>query len=930
MRGLPAFPKTLNFAWRISVLSVIAIGLVSAFTQTAAAEPGKPAKKDSPARTKPKSVEVTASVEPLAAKPGEVVTYSITAKLKPGWHIYKYAKTQEGNGPRNTKFDLFETAGFTAEGDWTASKPLIKKKEPAFPDLESVEFYQDEVTWTHQLKIPADAAPGPKTIRCQASYQVCDDKSCSFPGQWTVNDVTVDVIGEGGAPVAAAAPATAPEPKPAVEGAKPRKADSDPARRSKAAKLTASVAPNEAKPGETVTYSVTATIQPGYHIYQYGKPSPAPGPRLTQFDFFDPAGLTLSTDWKSSTKPIVKEEPAFNNMLVDYFEGEVTWTISLQVPKDAAPGSKTLRCQAGYQICDDNACSFPGQWTLNDVVLTILPGSPDAQAVATPAPADQTKPTDATPKIVEASATVPALVAPKKSLPAEAPKVVSAVEKTARQGIIPLMIASALGGLLALVMPCVWPMIPITVNFFVKQGQAKNGSGGTTGLAITYCLAIIGVFTLVGVFCSFFVSATALPRLANNPWLNFAVAGLFLAFGLSLLGLFEIRLPNFLLNATSQNEGRGGLIGVFFMAMTLTITSFTCTFPVVGGLLVMAAGGEFFYPIIGLATFSAVLAFPFFLLALAPGLLSKMPKSGDWMNSVKVIGGLIEIGAAFKFLNTAELAFVASSDAWINAQVVLTVWVVLSGVCGFYMLGFFRTDHDYEEPRIGAGRMLLGCFFLVTTLYFAPALFGRPPKGQIWNELVVGLLPPDAPSLSAQPVMIAANGGAGSASHETGEVKSTETDPEKAERQERKFHGVSWGLSLDQALEVAKAEKKPVLIDYTGVNCANCRKMEQTVFVLPEVAKLLGEFVTVSLYTDYVDIGSISREDRQRLAERNQERQIQMTNEATNPFYVIVTPEGQVVEAIGGYNRPEVFVDFLSKGLAKTKGESKLAQVDAK
>src|SRR5260370_21217020 len=159
-------------------------------------------------------------------------------------------------------------------------------------------------------------------------------------------------------------------------------------------------------------------------------------------------------------------------------------------------------------------------------------------------------------------------------------------------------------------MPCVWPMVPITVNFFVKQGQKDKGK--TTGLAIAYCLAIIGVFTSFGVLVSFFFSATALQNLATNPWLNAAVAVLFLAFGLSLLGLFEIRLPSFLLNASSKGESKGGMVGVMFMALTLTITSVTCTFPVVGGLIVMAAGGHLFYPILGPATFSAVLAFPLF------------------------------------------------------------------------------------------------------------------------------------------------------------------------------------------------------------------------------------------------------------------------------------------------------------------------------
>ena len=305
-------------------------------------------------------------------------------------------------------------------------------------------------------------------------------------------------------------------------------------------------------------------------------------------------------------------------------------------------------------------------------------------------------------------------------------------------------------------------MIPITVNFFVKQGQGKSGRAKTTGLAITYCLSIIGVFTAVGVLFSFFFSASALQTLANNPWLNFFVAALFVIFGLSLLGLFEIRLPSFLLNASAQGEGRGGLIGVVFMALTLTITSFTCTFPVVGGLLVMAANGNFFYPIIGLATFAAVLAFPFFLLALSPGLISRMPRSGDWMNAIKVVGGLVEIGAALKFINTAELAFYPPEDAWFNAPVVLTSWIALSLVCGLYLLGVFRTDHDHDEVKVGPGRLLFGAIFLGLALFLTPALFGRVPQSQIWNRLIVGLLPPDSSAFST-PVAFVGEGGGSSA-----------------------------------------------------------------------------------------------------------------------------------------------------------------------
>jgi thiol:disulfide interchange protein DsbD len=494
----------------------------------------------------------------------------------------------------------------------------------------------------------------------------------------------------------------------------------------------------------------------------------------------------------------------------------------------------------------------------------------------------------------------------------------------AKQGLIPFLIASALGGLFALVMPCVWPMVPITVNFFVKQGQGAGGRSRATGLAITYCLSIIGVFTAVGVLCSFFFSATALPRLANNPWLNLFVAVLFILFGLSLLGLFEIRLPSFLLNASSRGEGRGGLVGVIFMALTLTITSFTCTFPVVGGLLVMAASGSFFYPIIGLATFATVIALPFFVLALSPNLIQKMPRSGDWMNAVKVVGGLIEIGAALKFLNTAELAYVTPKDAWINAYVILTSWVVLSFVCGFYLLGMFRTDHDHDDVRVGPGRLISGALFLALGLFLAPALFGHVPQGRVWDRLIVGILPPDVNDLSA-PLQIAGNGAEPGAMA----VKATSADPALAEREQKSFHGVQWGMSFEQAREQAARENKPILIEFTGVNCSNCRLMESGVFPRPEVVSLLKRFVTVQLYTDFAQIDSITADQRAELGDKNKILLMdKLSLPGSNPLYAILAPSGKLLGFREGYVEAPTFVKFLNQGLEKAtqEGGTKVAQ----
>lgn len=717
--------------------------------------------------------------------------------------------------------------------------------------------------------------------------------------------------------------------------AKPVKKDSPARAKPNDVTVTATAEPLEVRPGGKVTYTVSARLNPGWHIYTYSEKQPDQGPRATQFDFFDPDGLKVVGNWKPSKEAHRKQEPAFNNLEVAFYEDEVSWSVELQAPADIAPGKKTLRCQASYQICNAMSCSFPGRWTLPEVAINVVGGG-EQQSAAAPAttieaPAAPTEtgasnPTEKTAetekpasadKTAEAEPPVPTKTSP--ALVDVQPRATSEVEATAQKGILPLMVMSALGGLLALVMPCVWPMVPVTVNFFVKQGEKNKGK--TTALAVSYCLAIIGVFTAVGVLCSFFVSATALPRLANSPWLNLFVAGLFILFGLSLLGLFEISLPSFLLNASAKGENRGGLIGVMFMALTLTITSFTCTFPVVGGLLVMASTGQFFYPIIGLATFSTVVALPFFLLALSPSLLSKMPKSGDWMNAVKVVGGLIELGAALKFLNSAELAFVTADDAWINAQLMLTVWVVLAAVCGFYLLGFFRTDHDHDEVKVGAGRMLTGAAFLGVALFFAPALFGRPPQSPVWN-LMVGFLP-DAARLGH-------SGGGGSALAMAGagggEVHATDTDPEKAQRQEKRFHGVSWGFSYEEALERARTEGKPILIDFTGVNCVNCRTMEQTVLPRPEVVDVLKQFITIELYTDYVQIGSITSEQRQTLAEQNQKRQLDLTNDATNPFYVVLSPAGKVLGTKGGLMSPDDFIGFLKQSLDQRADNARIAQ----
>ena len=370
------------------------------------------------------------------------------------------------------------------------------------------------------------------------------------------------------------------------------------------------------------------------------------------------------------------------------------------------------------------------------------------------------------------------------------------------------------------------------------------------------------------------------------------------------------------------------------MATTLSITSFSCTVPVVGALLVVAARGGVFYPVVGLATFATVLALPFFLLALAPGLLAKMPRSGDWMNSVKLVGGLVELGAAFKFVNAAEVSFGANpEDAWFDSQVLLSIWVVVCFVCGLYLLRVFRTDHDQSAEGIGPGRILFGTIFLALSLYFAPALFGFPPKGQVYDRVLAGLLPNDSSELNAEEQLIARinsmglSGGGGEPAAEMPLIAES-SDPEPVQRASS-FHGVRWGYSYDVALAAAKEANKPVLIDFTGVNCANCRLMEKRVLPREEVVERLRKFACVQLYTDRVPVDGLTPIEKEDLALENLKLEVELTSQQVAPLYTIVSPDGEVLlNPVGGYIEASQFVEYLDRGLDAFRGASRLARAE--
>ncbi len=436
------------------------------------------------------------------------------------------------------------------------------------------------------------------------------------------------------------------------------------------------------------------------------------------------------------------------------------------------------------------------------------------------------------------------------------------------EGFFSFVILAFSMGLLALLTPCVFPMIPITVSFFTHQGETGEGKPITN--AIIYTLGIIATFSILGFILALTLGASGANQLAANPWVNIFIAALFIYFALSLFGMYEIELPSALRQYSLKQEGRGGVIGTLFMAVTFTLTSFTCTVQFVGLLLVAASQGQWFWPMIGMVVFSAAFALPFFFLALFPQYLAKMPKSGSWLNSVKVVMGFLELAAAFKFISNTDLVW---GWGFFSHNTVLAVWAVLMLLTGIYLLGKIQLPHDSPLASISVPRLMLSTAFLTFGLYLTSGLFGQKIHGLIYSYL-----PPIVES-------------------ESGAVRTNGAS--MAEE-------FNWYRNLDEGLAKARATGKSVFIDFTGYTCTNCRWMEANTFTKTEVKHRFGEMILVQLYTDG---GPNHRE--------NQQYEIDRFGTAALPFYVILSPNDDIITTFPGMTRSlDDFLDFLDKGLA--------------
>ncbi len=478
------------------------------------------------------------------------------------------------------------------------------------------------------------------------------------------------------------------------------------------------------------------------------------------------------------------------------------------------------------------------------------------------------------------------------------------------------MLAAFLAGLAALLTPCVFPMIPMTVSFFTGGGNSKAGGKFK---ALFYGISIVGIYTLIGSL----IAPLMGPETANDlatEWLpNLIFFAVFIFFALSFFGMYEIVLPSSMINNMDRQADKGGLVGVFFMAFTLVLVSFSCTGPIVGTILVESAGGQFLKPILGMFAFSMAFAIPFTLFAIFPGWLNTLPKSGGWLNAVKVILGFVELALAFKFLSIADQAF-----HWgvLDREVNIAIWVVIFTLMGLYLLGKIKLPHDSDLPHTSVPRLILAIATFSFVVYLIPGMFGAPLKA------LAGYLPP----MYTHDFNVA------------GLIRETQDEGNDAYYEncdEPKYadflhlpHGIKGYFDYAQALACAKAQDKPIFIDFTGHGCTNCREMEAVVWSDPKVLKKLKEeFVVVALYVDDKTelpeekwyISSYDNKVKKTIGKQNADMQIQRANNNAQPNYFLIGQDQKALTEPVAYTSVTNFVDFLDTGLANYKASKQLA-----
>lgn len=639
-----------------------------------------------------------------------------------------------------------------------------------------------------------------------------------------------------------------------------------------------------------------ASIENNWHLYS--QEVPPDGPLPTVFTFEENSAYKSVGKVKES-KGVTELDPVFD-MVITFFSNTATFTKRIVLTGDKGT---TIKGEVEFMVCDDTRCLPPNYV---DLIFKIPALNNVEVGAVTPLSSDNPETNTAVSDIGEDFITTDTenteVAKDSLSPTSEASKAaIKQTEKQENKGLWTIFLVAFLFGFTALLTPCVFPMIPMTVSFFTKQ--SKSRAAGIKN-AIIYGIAIILIYVFLGAIVTWFFGADALNALSTNVWFNFAFFVLLVVFALSFLGAFEIMLPNSWANKVDKQADRGGLIGIFFMALALAIVSFSCTGPIIGTLLVEAASKGGIAPFVGMFGFSLALAMPFALFAAFPGWMNSLPKSGGWLNTVKVFLGFLELALAFKFLSNADLVLQLH---WLEREVFLAIWIAVFGALALYLFGKFQLPHDSPLTHLSVGRLSLGLIVGAFTIYLIPGLWGAPLK------LISGFPPPMQYSESPY--------GVGFTKMSSGGTSSTVEFPEGAHLGPHDilaFHDYETGLAY------AKKVGKPVLVDFTGHACVNCRKMEERVWSEPKILKLLNEdIVLISLYVDDKRplpdgenyISEISGKKLKYIGQKWSEFQILRYKANAQPFYVLMDHnEKNLIDPVGYTPDIEEYYDWLQKG----------------
>jgi thiol:disulfide interchange protein len=663
---------------------------------------------------------------------------------------------------------------------------------------------------------------------------------------------------------------------------------------------------------DEATVVITATIEPGWHVYsQFIEEG---GPIPTSFKFEDPQGYSLIGSVSESPEAISAFDPNFK-MQIAWHKTEVRFSQRIKLSAPSVKVSGVLE----FMVCNDTHCLPPEEVPFEVTVdaaaasdkTTQTQERENAAHAAGDSGADQAFDDDL-PTGADSSNTLATeqVLIDTSVVPADSTSVdqtgASAGNSNNNQTLWGIFIAGLIGGFAAFLMPCIYPMVPLTTSFFTKQSGSR--SKGIWN-AVIYGLSIIVIYVGLGMVITLIFGASALNEAASSAWFNLLFFAIILIFAISFLGGFEINLPSRFVNKVDSKSDRGGLIGIFFMAFTLALVSFSCTGPIIGFLLVEAVSkGSLLGPAIGMLGFSVALAIPFVVFALFPSFLKEMPKSGGWLNTVKVSLGFLELALAFKFLSNVDLAY-----HWgiLDREVFLSIWIVIFALFGLYLLGKLKLSTADQGGVIALPRLFLAMLIFSFTVYMVPGLWGAPLKG------ISAWLPPQpTQDFDLNKLSYSAPGSNGSGDRESAGKKYADLFHAP--------HGLDAFYDYQEGLDYARKVNKPALIDFTGWSCVNCRKMEASVWPDPSVlSQLKSDYVLISLYVDDKTeleesekyVSEFSGKKISRIGQKWSDMQASVYGTNSQPYYVIVDADGKTLVPPTAFDLDiRKYADFLKSG----------------